>query len=476
LRYPKYKYFILGLDLLALLLTFLSARIIYNAAHSQYILSFSDFSLNDLLLGIFANSLLIFIFHYNNLYKMNLFLSRALQLSIIIKSMLYGIFFLIILFFFLNSKFYSDSRLFLILYFVCLIFWFILIRVFFIQIIYAKHLSNSIFKRNLLIIGAGKSGVLFAQKMLMENSYGVKIIGFVDDNIEIGSKVFRHLKVLGNTDEFGKIAKQTIFDEIVICIDKINYQNLLEIIDKCNKTNATVKVTSELFQIIPDKLFSEEYSDVPVIDVSKKLNIKIYNIAKRIIDFTGAFIGIILLSPFIVLTSISIKLSSKGPIIYKQLRIGKNGKPFHIYKFRTMTILDEEDKMRKELMIEYIKGRPSLGKIVNHQRITRIGSFLRKYSLDELPQFFNVILGDMSLVGPRPCLPYEYEHYDEWQKRRLSVLPGCTGLWQVSGRNNVNFNDSIVMDLYYINNISPWLDLQLIFRTLPVMVFARGGK
>jgi undecaprenyl-phosphate galactose phosphotransferase len=141
-----------------------------------------------------------------------------------------------------------------------------------------------------------------------------------------------------------------------------------------------------------------------------------------------------------------------------------------------MKMIDGEDKMRRDLMIKYIKSNTNDGKIVNQKRVTRVGSLLRKYSLDELPQFFNVFKGDMSLVGPRPCLPYEYEHYDEWQKRRLSVLPGCTGLWQVSGRSNVNFNDSIVIDLYYINNLSPWLDLQLIFKTVPVMVFAKGGK
>lgn len=476
MRYPKYKYFILGLDLLALSLSFLSARLIYDFVHPQFFFSFSDFSINDLLLGIIANSLIIFIFHYNNLYKLNLFLTRALQLTIVIKSMLYGIFLLIILFFFLKSQFFSDSRLFLILYFVSSIFWFLLIRVFFIQIIYAKRLSLSVFKRNLLIIGAGKSGVLFAQKMLIENMYGVKIIGFVDDKIEKDSKVFRHLKVLGNTNELEKISQITNFDEIVICIDNIDYENLLEIIDKCQKTKATVKVTSELFQIIPDKLFSEEYSDIPVVDVSIKLNENIYIIAKRMIDYVGAFIGIILLSPFYILTSILIKFSSKGPIIYKQLRIGKDGKPFNIYKFRTMKMIDGEDKMRRDLMIKYIKSNTNDGKIVNQKRVTRVGSLLRKYSLDELPQFFNVFKGDMSLVGPRPCLPYEYEHYDEWQKRRLSVLPGCTGLWQVSGRSNVNFNDSIVIDLYYINNLSPWLDLQLIFKTVPVMVFAKGGK
>ena len=115
-------------------------------------------------------------------------------------------------------------------------------------------------------------------------------------------------------------------------------------------------------------------------------------------------------------------------------------------------------------------------KVINENRITEIGKVIRKTSLDELPQLFNVIKGDMSLVGPRPCLPYEFESYVGWQKRRLNVLPGCTGVWQVTGRSSVSFKDSIVLDLYYINNMSPWLDLQILFKTIPVMLFARGGK
>ena len=127
-------------------------------------------------------------------------------------------------------------------------------------------------------------------------------------------------------------------------------------------------------------------------------------------------------------------------------------------------------------MLEFMKTQQENTKIINDSRLTKIGKIIRKTSLDELPQLFNVLLGDMSLVGPRPCLPYEYKHYDNWQKRRVSILPGCTGVWQVSGRSSVSFVDSIVLDLYYVNNMSPWLDLKLILKTLPVMIFARGGK
>jgi lipopolysaccharide/colanic/teichoic acid biosynthesis glycosyltransferase len=138
-----------------------------------------------------------------------------------------------------------------------------------------------------------------------------------------------------------------------------------------------------------------------------------------------------------------------------------------------------EDEERKKMMLDFMNSssaQASGQKVINEKRVTKIGQVIRKTSLDELPQLFNVIRGEMSLVGPRPCLPYEYENYAEWQKRRLSVIPGCTGVWQVAGRSNVSFKDSVVLDLFYINNMSPWLDMQILFKTIPVILFARGGK
>jgi lipopolysaccharide/colanic/teichoic acid biosynthesis glycosyltransferase len=179
-------------------------------------------------------------------------------------------------------------------------------------------------------------------------------------------------------------------------------------------------------------------------------------------------------------------------VFFKQVRIGKDGKPFNFYKFRTMYVNNDDSIHReftKKLIAESKNGHGELSKtlinesgelqqvkkIVNDPRITPIGRFLRKTSLDELPQLFNVLKGDMSLVGPRPCLPYEWEEYEAWHKRRLSVTPGCTGLWQVSGRSAVGFNDMVILDLYYIENMSPLMDLKIIFKTFPVMLLAKGG-
>jgi undecaprenyl-phosphate galactose phosphotransferase len=239
-------------------------------------------------------------------------------------------------------------------------------------------------------------------------------------------------------------------------------------------------MTSNILDVVSQRIKTEKYSDIPVIDIAPQYNDNFTLGLKRLSDIFIASFGLLVLSPIFALIAILVKLSSPGAIFFKQARIGKDGKEFSIYKFRSMRELKGEDEDRKKKMIEFIKNGIDNAaddtKVISENRVTWIGNIIRKTSLDELPQLFNVIKGDMSLVGPRPCLPYEYDNYDEWQKRRVSVIPGCTGVWQVWGRSQVNYNESVVLDLYYINNMSPWLDIQLIFQTIPVMLFSRGAK
>lgn len=476
MKYPGYKYFYAFIDFVILISSYFIAHDLYYRYYAGRYLSWTMLSAGDYITFTVSGIIFIIIFHYLHLYKMNVFLTRALQFTVLVKAMLYGVVGLIAVSFFTKFSMISDSRLYISIYFITALSLLIFVRIILLQIIYSKILANRIFKIKILIIGAGKSGKSFAQKLSFENMFGVEIIGFLDDTVEKGTVVFNGIEVLGKTEDIGELKKVMDIKQVAICIDKIEYEDLMKIIDKCQRLGLTVKVTSDLFGIIPQKIFSEEYEDIPVVNVSPKYNYPVYYVIKRFFDYIGATIGILLLSPLFIIAAIIIKLTSKGPVIYEQVRIGKDGKPFDFYKFRSMYVMSGEDITRVDEMLDFMKNKTSVEKIVNKKRITPIGKFLRKFSLDETPQLFNVIKGDMSLVGPRPCLPYEYDNYDEWQKRRLSVIPGCTGLWQVSGRSQVNFNDSIVMDLYYINNISPWLDLQLIIKTLPVMILARGGK
>ncbi|MFH0777490.1 MAG: sugar transferase, partial [Candidatus Eisenbacteria bacterium] len=208
----------------------------------------------------------------------------------------------------------------------------------------------------------------------------------------------------------------------------------------------------------------------------------IHRIAKRAMDVIGAVIGGALLMPGFLTAALLIKLTSAGPVLYKQRRVGKDGREFTLYKFRSMVTGD--DSRYREYVKAFVENGKAAGvdsrgrkiyKIADDPRITRVGRFLRKTSLDEFPQILNVLKGEMSLVGPRPCLPYEWELYEDWQRERLSVTPGLTGLWQVTGRSNVSFNEMVLLDLYYVSNWSFWWDLKLILQTVPVILLGKGG-
>jgi undecaprenyl-phosphate galactose phosphotransferase len=411
---------------------------------------------------------------------MNIILSGSLHATAIIRSLIYGIITLILFTFLFKYPFISGSRVYIILFSIISFLILISIRVILIPATLGFFTKHKKIYKNVVIVGTGKTAKLLATRLGFENIYGIKIFGFIDDHKKIGEEVIDGIKVIGTIQQLQAINDNHEIHEVVIAIDEISYENLLNIIDISNELKVFVKITSDLFNIIPRKLVTEKYSGIPIINVSPKVNDNLNIIFKRVFDVTASSLGLIVLSPMLIIIASLIKLTSKGPVLYSQTRIGKDGKPFPFYKFRSMTVTNENDAERQKMMLEFMKAdshkKGTDTKVINNKRVTKIGKFIRKTSLDELPQLFNVIKGDMSLVGPRPCLPYEYNNYEEWQKRRHEIIPGCTGVWQVSGRGNVSFNDSVILDLYYIKNMSPWLDLQIILKTIPVMIFARGGK
>ncbi len=197
-----------------------------------------------------------------------------------------------------------------------------------------------------------------------------------------------------------------------------------------------------------------------------KQNLKVYEICKRTIDIIGAGLGLILLSPIIAVVACAVKFTSKGPVFFSQKRVGKNGELFEMYKFRSMVVNAEE---LKENLEEQNEMSGPMFKIKDDPRITKVGKFIRKTSIDELPQLWNILKGDMSLVGPRPSLPKEVEQFDNWMFKRLSVRPGLTCYWQVSGRNNIDFEDWMKLDVKYVEERNFWIDIKLIFKTVFVL-------
>lgn len=234
----------------------------------------------------------------------------------------------------------------------------------------------------------------------------------------------------------------------------------------CNINNNFVEIICEFNKVIlGGYALSNINLDINV-EVGKKESRLIYNLSKRLIDVIASFIGLILLGPILLVVGILIKLESKGPMVFTQKRVGKDGKEFDMYKLRSMIVNAEEIK---EKLKEQNEMSGPMFKMKDDPRITKVGKFIRKTSIDELPQLVNVLKGDMSLVGPRPSLPNEVKEFETWMLKRLNVKPGLTCYWQVMGRNNIDFEDWMKLDVKYVNERSFWLDIKLIFKTFFVL-------
>jgi exopolysaccharide biosynthesis polyprenyl glycosylphosphotransferase len=476
-KVPNYKIYFAIFDLVVISLSFVISAYFVRYDKTIEIIDFLRITYPILILFFIASAFFIFIFQINSLYKINVIFNRAAHLTAVIKSLYYGTLNVVVISHLVKSSEIIDSRL--------IIFMFVLLVI---PILYVLRVEvgrrillqyKQQFNSNVVIVGDGTTGKLLATKLLFENPEGINILGFIV-NHDVKNKTLKGIEILGSIDNINEINKQFNIDEIIIAIDDINYERLLEILDLCNSLKVTVKLTSELFDIVTKKVSTEKYAGIPVLGVSPHYSSNSITLKmKRSADIILSVIGLFVLSPIFLMIAVFVKLSSKGPIFFKQTRIGKDGKSFQFFKFRSMSVDEAGEEERKKEMISFIKNGIDNGndtKIVNNSRVTWTGKIIRKFSFDELPQLINVIIGDMSLVGPRPSLPYEFDNYDTWQKRRVNVLPGCTGVWQVWGRSSVSFKDSVVLDLYYVNNMSPWLDIQLIIKTIPVMLFSRGGK
>lgn len=202
------------------------------------------------------------------------------------------------------------------------------------------------------------------------------------------------------------------------------------------------------------------------IESESSMEFSLYEVIKRLIDVVCSFLGVLVLSPLFIIISIIIKTTSKGPVFFSQKRVGKNGKEFEMYKFRSMVVNAEE--LKAKLAAQNEMSGPMF-KMKDDPRVTKVGKFIRKTSIDELPQLWNVLKGDMSLVGPRPSLPKEVAQFEEWMYKRLEVKPGLTCYWQVSGRNNIDFEDWMKLDIKYVDERSTWIDIKLIFKTVGVL-------
>lgn len=414
---------------------------------------------------IFATFTILAIFNYFSLYSLNAKRSEVDEAGAVFGALTVGMFF-----FEFMTLFYRDlifERL-IILY--AWLISFVLIT--------AVRIASILVMRWLYSKGIGVSRVI----VLGTAETSVTLLSKVKDRPDMGLRIESYLESSELTDPSADISsllrsladeiRMKDIDKVILTIPQASSEQMMKIIEVCEEQHAEFQFVPRVLDIIESRISTDDVDGVPLISVRE---IQLYGIKaflKRASDIIFSLIILVITSPLILVISVAIKLSSRGGIFFVQKRMGALGKKFDMLKFRSM-VDGAEEELEKISRLNEADG--PLFKIKSDPRVTPVGRILRKWSLDELPQIFNVLKGHMSLVGPRPPLECEVEKYDIWHMKRLRVAPGITGLWQVSGRSDLSFEEMVRLDIFYIENWSLWLDLKIMMKTLYVVLFAKGA-
>jgi exopolysaccharide biosynthesis polyprenyl glycosylphosphotransferase len=333
--------------------------------------------------------------------------------------------------------------------------------------------KNGFFLTPALIIGANDEGRLLGEQLLRWHRSGLHLIGYVDERLPAGTNLGNNLHVLGGLDVLTEVIRKYKVGELVLATSALNREKMIEIFQNHGMSDdVNLRMSSGLFEIITTGLQVKELAFVPLVGIDKVRLTGLNQFLKLVLDFGLTIPLLILLSPLLLILAIGIRLDSPGPILHRRHVMGLNGSRFDAFKFRTMKVDgDEILAAHPELLHELNTNH----KLKEDPRVTRMGSLLRKFSLDELPQLFNVMRREMSLVGPRMISPPEMMQYKKWGINLLTVRPGITGLWQVSGRSDLAYERRVQLDMHYVRNWSIWLDLYLLFQTLPAVIRGTGA-
>jgi exopolysaccharide biosynthesis polyprenyl glycosylphosphotransferase len=324
-----------------------------------------------------------------------------------------------------------------------------------------------------IIVGANEESRMLARQFLNERHSGLQLMGFVADDVPMGTPVLGNLAVLGPLNEVEKITRAIGVEEVIVTSSAVTNLQILSLFQLFGMTDeVNMRLSSGLYEIITTGLEIENFASVPLVKVNEFRLTGVDHFLKFTLDYAFALAAMVFVIPLTIVLGILIKLDSPGPIFHRRRVMGVHGKEIDALKFRTMyvngdQILENYPELKKQLETEH--------KLKDDPRVTRIGRIIRTLSLDEFPQFFNVLRGEMSVVGPRMISPEEMVEYRKYGMNLLTVRPGITGLWQVSGRSDISYQERVQMDMYYIRNWSIWMDLQLIFRTPQAMISRRGA-
>ena len=327
---------------------------------------------------------------------------------------------------------------------------------------------------NLLVVGSGHLGKLAMQQIAASPHLGYRVVGFIHD-LDGPPIDFGRFKALGTMRDVDAVIRSYRVAEVIIALPSHQHEQILGTVRRCERAGANFKVIPDMYELSLSRIHLDEIEGVPLIGLRRSVTTDWERTIKRVIDIVGAGAVLLIGAPVWLLVALAIKLDSPGPVLYRQVRVGYRGELFNIIKFRSM-YLNGDQMLAPLLAGAGNHQREKVYKERNDPRVTRVGRFIRRTSLDEIPQFINVFKGDMSLVGPRPLQQVERDDgTDWWQTTHVEMRPGLTGLWQIRGRSNITFDERILMDLYYIESWSLWLDLRILVRTIPALLFSRGA-
>jgi len=345
----------------------------------------------------------------------------------------------------------------------------------------ARLVERSVFSRlhkrgigvdRVLIVGMGEIGRTVMRNLLAMPELGYQVIGFVDDDPAKQTSTLGRIPGLGGSSTLPSLLRQRGVDEVIIALPLDSHQKISRIAAQCEAAGVRARIVPDLFQLSLNRVSIDTIGGIPLLGV-REHSIRGWNLVmKRALDLAISAVALTLLSPFLLVISLLIKYDSPGPVLFLQTRVGRGGRLFTLHKFRSMRIGADEEK---EALLDRNEATGPLFKMRDDPRLTRVGRWLRRWSLDELPQFYNVLRGDLSMVGPRPPVPAEVEQYEEWHRHRLDVSPGLTGLWQVSGRSDLTFEEMVLLDLFYAEHWSLVMDFNILLRTIPTIILGTGA-
>ncbi len=362
------------------------------------------------------------------------------------------------------------SRMHLVLFVICNFTALFLLRLVLLKTLHRLR-TRGLNNQQVLVVGTRKRARWLVDEIQNNRHWGLQVRGILSLRPQRTTSRYCDIPIMGSVGDLQDLLKNERVDYVMFSVPVGRLNAIKQAVLICEQAGVKICLQTDLFPLKSSRVSGIDFAGKPALVYSREPERKAALVVKGIVDWTAAAIGLIALSPLMLLIATAIKQTSHGPVFFKQTRCGCNGKRFELYKFRTMVA--DAEKLKKSLLGQNEMDGPVF-KITNDPRITRVGKALRKLSLDELPQLINVVKGEMSLVGPRPPLPSEVSQYDIWQRRKLSVMPGLTCTWQVGDRNNSTFESWMKQDLEYIDNWSLWLDAKILLKTIPTVISANG--